>query len=142
VTSLRTNIEVLAESDPEPAERARVIADVQAQAEELSALVGDLIENVPELGLSEDVFAAPPAEGGEPAEAIVDPEAEVVPEPEAEVAEVAAEPEAEVAVPEPEPEVAPAPEPEPEAEAAPEPEPEAPAEPEAEAEAKEPGQSA
>ncbi len=44
VTSLRTNIEVLAESDPEPAERARVIADVQAQAEELSALVADLIE--------------------------------------------------------------------------------------------------
>jgi two-component system, OmpR family, sensor histidine kinase MprB len=44
VTSLRTNIEVLAESELEPAERARVIADVQAQAEELSALVGDLIE--------------------------------------------------------------------------------------------------
>jgi two-component system sensor histidine kinase MprB len=45
VTSLRTNIEVLAESDGlEPAERARVIADVQAQAEELSALVADLIE--------------------------------------------------------------------------------------------------
>jgi two-component system sensor histidine kinase MprB len=44
VTSLRTNIEVLAESDLEPAERARVIADVSAQAEELSALVGDLIE--------------------------------------------------------------------------------------------------
>src|SRR5919197_5000737 len=44
VTSLRTNIEVLAESELEPAERARVIADVQAQAEELGALVGDLIE--------------------------------------------------------------------------------------------------
>jgi two-component system sensor histidine kinase MprB len=45
VTSLRTNIEVLAESDAlEPAERARLIADVQAQAEELSALVADLIE--------------------------------------------------------------------------------------------------
>jgi two-component system sensor histidine kinase MprB len=45
VTSLRTNIEVLAESDAlEPAERARVIADVQAQAEELSALVTDLVE--------------------------------------------------------------------------------------------------
>jgi two-component system sensor histidine kinase MprB len=44
VTSLRTNIEVLAESELEPAERARVIADVQAQAEELSALVADLIE--------------------------------------------------------------------------------------------------
>jgi two-component system sensor histidine kinase MprB len=44
VTSLRTNIEVLAESELDPAERARVVADVQAQAEELSALVGDLIE--------------------------------------------------------------------------------------------------
>jgi two-component system, OmpR family, sensor histidine kinase MprB len=44
VTSLRTNIEVLAESDPDPAERARLVADVQAQAEELSALVADLIE--------------------------------------------------------------------------------------------------
>jgi two-component system sensor histidine kinase MprB len=44
VTSLRTNIEVLAESELDPAERARVIADVSAQAEELSALVGDLIE--------------------------------------------------------------------------------------------------
>jgi two-component system sensor histidine kinase MprB len=44
VTSLRTNIEVLAESELEPAERTRVIADVQAQAEELSALVADLIE--------------------------------------------------------------------------------------------------
>jgi HAMP domain-containing protein len=44
VTSLRTNIEVLAETELEPAERAQVIADVQAQAEELGALVGDLIE--------------------------------------------------------------------------------------------------
>jgi two-component system, OmpR family, sensor histidine kinase MprB len=44
VTSLRTNIEVLAESELEPAERARLIADVQAQAEELSELVADLIE--------------------------------------------------------------------------------------------------
>jgi two-component system sensor histidine kinase MprB len=44
VTALRTNIEVLAESELEPAERARVVADVQAQAEELSALVADLIE--------------------------------------------------------------------------------------------------
>ncbi len=44
VTSLRTNIEVLAESELDPAERARLIADVQAQAEELSALVADLIE--------------------------------------------------------------------------------------------------
>jgi two-component system sensor histidine kinase MprB len=44
VTALRTNIEVLAESELAPAERARVIADVQAQAEELGALVADLIE--------------------------------------------------------------------------------------------------
>src|SRR3954453_6049811 len=44
ITSLRTNIEGLAESRLEPAERARLIADVQAQAEELSELVTDLIE--------------------------------------------------------------------------------------------------
>jgi two-component system sensor histidine kinase MprB len=44
VTSLRTNIEVLAENRLEPPERARLVADVQAQAEELSALVADLIE--------------------------------------------------------------------------------------------------
>jgi two-component system, OmpR family, sensor histidine kinase MprB len=44
VTSLRTNIEVLAENRLEPADRARLVADVQAQAEELGALVGDLIE--------------------------------------------------------------------------------------------------
>jgi two-component system, OmpR family, sensor histidine kinase MprB len=44
VTSLRTNIEVLAENRLVPAERARLVADVQAQAEELSALVADLIE--------------------------------------------------------------------------------------------------
>jgi two-component system sensor histidine kinase MprB len=44
VTALRTNIEVLAESDLAPPERARLIADVQAQVEELGALVADLIE--------------------------------------------------------------------------------------------------
>ena len=44
VTSLRTNIEVLAENRLDGAERARLVADVQAQAEELSALVADLIE--------------------------------------------------------------------------------------------------
>jgi two-component system sensor histidine kinase MprB len=44
VTSLRTNIEVLAENRLEPADRARLVADVEAQAEELGALVGDLIE--------------------------------------------------------------------------------------------------
>jgi two-component system sensor histidine kinase MprB len=45
VTSLRTNIEVLlagAELDPE--DRRRLLADVVEQSEELSALVGDLIE--------------------------------------------------------------------------------------------------
>jgi two-component system, OmpR family, sensor histidine kinase MprB len=44
VTSLRTNIEVLADGELAGAERDRLIADVQAQAEELSALVADLIE--------------------------------------------------------------------------------------------------
>ena len=44
VTALRTNIEVLAENRLAPVERARLVADVQAQAEELSALVADLIE--------------------------------------------------------------------------------------------------
>jgi two-component system, OmpR family, sensor histidine kinase MprB len=45
VAALRTNLEVLAEQDGlDPAERARLLADVQAQAEELGALVADLIE--------------------------------------------------------------------------------------------------
>jgi two-component system sensor histidine kinase MprB len=44
VTSLRTNIEVLAENRLDGDERKRLVADVQAQAEELSALVADLIE--------------------------------------------------------------------------------------------------
>jgi two-component system sensor histidine kinase MprB len=44
VTALRTNIEVLAENRLDGAERARLVADVQAQAEELGALVADLIE--------------------------------------------------------------------------------------------------
>jgi two-component system sensor histidine kinase MprB len=44
VTSLRTNIEVLAEGSLDGADRARLIADVEAQAEELSLLVADLIE--------------------------------------------------------------------------------------------------
>ena len=109
---------------------------------------GDAYDDVPELGLSEDVFAsgdeAPRAaadpivldpteiaegdvsvdqEGDTTAEAVVEPEAEVAAEPEA---EVAAEPEAEVAA-EPEAEVAA----EPEAEVAAEPEAEVAAEPEA-----------
>jgi two-component system, OmpR family, sensor histidine kinase MprB len=44
VTSLRTNIEVLAENRLDDAERKRLVADVQAQSEELGALVADLIE--------------------------------------------------------------------------------------------------
>ena len=44
VQFVRTNIEVLAENRLDGAERARLVADVQAQAEELSALVADLIE--------------------------------------------------------------------------------------------------
>jgi small subunit ribosomal protein S1 len=78
---------------------------------------------VPELGLSEEVFADTPAEPEPEPEA--EPEAEAAPEPEAEAPE--AEPEAE-----PEPEAAAEPEPEPEPEAAAEPEEEA-GEPEPEA---------
>ncbi|HWK27596.1 MAG TPA: HAMP domain-containing sensor histidine kinase, partial [Solirubrobacter sp.] len=45
ITSLRTNIEVLAESDALPAdERARLLTDVEQQTTELGLLVADLIE--------------------------------------------------------------------------------------------------
>jgi two-component system, OmpR family, sensor histidine kinase MprB len=45
VTSLRTNIEILEQSDQlDAGDRQRLIADVVEQLEELSALVGDLIE--------------------------------------------------------------------------------------------------
>jgi two-component system sensor histidine kinase MprB len=45
VTSLRTNIELLLEHDRlDPDERRRMLTDVVGQTEELSALVGDLIE--------------------------------------------------------------------------------------------------
>jgi two-component system, OmpR family, sensor histidine kinase MprB len=48
LTSLRTNIDLLAQSDREggldPVERAGLLADVQAQLEELSTLVTDLME--------------------------------------------------------------------------------------------------
>ena len=45
VTSLRTNIEILQQADDlPPQERTRLVADVVEQLEELSALVGDLIE--------------------------------------------------------------------------------------------------
>ena len=45
VTSLRTNVEVLLEEvELEPEDRRRLLADVVEQSEELTALVGDLIE--------------------------------------------------------------------------------------------------
>jgi two-component system sensor histidine kinase MprB len=45
ITSLRTNIEVLAESEAlPPDERARLLSDVEEQTEELGMLVADLIE--------------------------------------------------------------------------------------------------
>ena len=45
ITSLRTNIELLLEhEDVDPEERRRILADVVEQTEELSALIGDLIE--------------------------------------------------------------------------------------------------
>jgi two-component system sensor histidine kinase MprB len=45
ITSLRTNIEVLAESEAlPPDERVRLLADVEDQTEELGMLVADLIE--------------------------------------------------------------------------------------------------
>ena len=45
ITSLRTNIEVLAEAETLPAdERARLLADVEEQTSELGMLVADLIE--------------------------------------------------------------------------------------------------
>jgi len=89
---------------------------------------------VPELGLSEEVFADTPAEP----EAEPEAEAEAVAEPEAEAPESEPEPEPApeaAAEPEPEPEAAaePEPEPEPEPEAAAEPEEEAASEPEPEA---------
>ena len=105
---------------------------------------GDL-DDMPELGLSEDVFAGtgggdvgadeePAAEEPAAEEAAAEPEAEAAAEPEA---EAAAEPEAEAAA-EPEAEAAA----EPEAEAAAEPEAEAAAEPEAQAAADEPAAEA
>jgi small subunit ribosomal protein S1 len=82
---------------------------------------------VPDLALSEEVFADTPAEAEPEPEAAEAPEPEAAAEPEP---EAAAEPEPEdAAEPEPEPEAAA--EPEPEAAAEPEPEPEAAAEPEA-----------
>src|SRR4051812_14752579 len=45
ITSLRTNIEVLADADAlPPEERARLLTDVEEQTEELGMLVADLIE--------------------------------------------------------------------------------------------------
>jgi small subunit ribosomal protein S1 len=84
---------------------------------------------VPDLALSEEVFADTPAEAAEPdaepvdaeVEEAAEPESAVEPEPEAEVAEAAAEPEPEAAAEpeaEPKPEAAAEPEAEPEPEAA------------------------
>ena len=51
ITSLRTNIEVLAESDALPREeRERLRADVEEQVAELGALVNDLIELARDIG--------------------------------------------------------------------------------------------
>ncbi|HVX33920.1 MAG TPA: HAMP domain-containing sensor histidine kinase, partial [Solirubrobacterales bacterium] len=56
LTSLRTNVEVLADGARlAPAERRRLLADVVAQLEELTALVGDLVE----LAREEERPAAP-----------------------------------------------------------------------------------
>jgi two-component system, OmpR family, sensor histidine kinase MprB len=44
VAALRTNLEVLGEGEIDGAERERLLTDVQAQVEELGALVADLIE--------------------------------------------------------------------------------------------------
>ena len=44
VAALRTNLEVLADDGLGPADRERLLDDVQAQVEELGALVADLIE--------------------------------------------------------------------------------------------------
>ena len=45
ITSLRTNIELLARDDGVPAEeRARILSDVVGQLEELSVLVGDVVD--------------------------------------------------------------------------------------------------
>jgi small subunit ribosomal protein S1 len=115
---------------------------------------GDL-DDLPDLALSEDVFAGAPPEQAQVQEPEAEAEAEVAAEPEAAAAvaepeagavaepEAAAEPEA-PAVAEPEPEAAAEPEapavaePEPEAAAEPEPAPEAAAEPEAAADAEQP----
>jgi two-component system sensor histidine kinase MprB len=56
LTSLRTNVEVLADGHRlPPAERQRLLGDVVAQLEELTALVGDLVE----LAREEEHPAAP-----------------------------------------------------------------------------------
>jgi two-component system sensor histidine kinase MprB len=56
LTSLRTNVEVLADGARlAPAERRRLLADVVAQLEELTGLVGDLVE----LAREEEQPAAP-----------------------------------------------------------------------------------
>src|SRR4029079_19325271 len=60
LTSLRTNLEVLSRGGPpDPEDRDRLRADLVAQLEELTALVGDLVElardEEPEAPVIEDV---------------------------------------------------------------------------------------
>ena len=60
LTSLRTNLEVLARGGPpDPGDRTRLRADLVAQLEELTALVGDLVElardDAPDAPAVEDV---------------------------------------------------------------------------------------
>jgi small subunit ribosomal protein S1 len=116
-------------------ERRRLSLSVKRVAEQLehiktaaaagaaAAGVSEEIGDVPDLGLSEDVFAGPQVSGVDDLRAAV---ADFVPPEEAEEAPPLPAPEAEAAA-EPEPEAAAEPEPdaepEPEAEAAPEPEP-------------------
>jgi small subunit ribosomal protein S1 len=114
------------EIDSERRRLSLSIKRVEGQILPLRQLEGDAeagaaaLDDVPELGLSEDVFAGEPAAAEEPSAEVevAEPEPEVAPEPEVEAA-----PEAEAeAAPEPVAEAAPEPEAAPEAEAAPEPE--------------------
>ncbi len=94
------------EIDSERRRLSLSIKRVEDQVLPLKNLGGDAgdLDDMPELGLSEDVFTSAPAEGEAPAEADAEAEveAEAAAEPEAVEAEVAAEPEAVEAEAEPE----------------------------------------
>jgi small subunit ribosomal protein S1 len=94
------------EIDSERRRLSLSIKRVEDQVLPLKNLGGDAgdLDDMPELGLSEDVFTSAPAEGEAPAEADAEAEveAEAAAEPEAVEAEVAAEPEAAEAEAEPE----------------------------------------